>query len=340
MKKTKTIAPLAAVLASVMGTSAIAATNLVVYTAMETENLEPARKLFEAAHPDIKIKWVRNSTGIVTAKVLAEKNNRRADVVFTLAATSLLQFKKQGMLHPYSPKGIETLNDKMADDKSNPHWVGQSAWVSGLCINTEEMKANNLPMPSSWADLTKPVYKGHVVMPNPASSGTGYLDVSSWIQLFGEDKAWSYMDKLHKNIEYYTHSGSKPCKLAGRGEIAIGVSFIYKGVGIAKKGAPIVTVTPSEGLGWELNSAAIMKGTKKLDAAKKFLDWVISEEASKFYNKSYAVISRDSLAKPIPGYPADVTDRMIKNDFQWASSNRDRILKEWKKRYDSKSEAK
>ena len=69
--------------------------------------------------------------------------------------------------------------------------------------------------------LTKPVYKGHVIMPNPNSSGTGFLDVSSWLQSFGEDKGWQFMDKLHNNISRYTHSGSKPCKLAASGETAI-----------------------------------------------------------------------------------------------------------------------
>jgi iron(III) transport system substrate-binding protein len=55
-------------------------------------------------------------------------------------------------------------------------------------------------------------------MPNPNSSGTGFLDVSSWLQLFGEDGGWDYMDRLHENIAFYTHSGSKPCKDAARGE--------------------------------------------------------------------------------------------------------------------------
>ncbi|NIP96168.1 MAG: putative 2-aminoethylphosphonate ABC transporter substrate-binding protein, partial [Akkermansiaceae bacterium] len=74
-----------------------------------------------------------------------------------------------------------------------------------------------------------PVYKGHVVMPNPASSGTGFLDVSSWMQIWDEQRAWDYMDKLHENISTYTHSGSKPCKLAAAGETTVGVSWPFRG---------------------------------------------------------------------------------------------------------------
>ncbi|MEY2345300.1 ABC transporter substrate-binding protein [Proteus mirabilis] len=74
-----------------------------------------------------------------------------------------------------------------------------------------------LSKPTSWQDLTKPEYKGKIVMPNPASSGTGFLDVSAWLQIFGEQEGWAYMDKLHQNIGQYVHSGSKPCKMAASG---------------------------------------------------------------------------------------------------------------------------
>src|SRR3546814_15022613 len=99
-----------------------------------------------------------------------------------------------------------------------PIWGGMDAWAAAVCFNTVEAEKLGLPAPKTWKDLTNPVYAGHIIMPNPNSSGTGFLDVSSWIQLFGEDGAWSYMDDLHQNIARYTHSGSAPCKLAGPGE--------------------------------------------------------------------------------------------------------------------------
>src|SRR3546814_8584993 len=88
------------------------------------------------------------------------------------------------------------------------------AWAASLCFNTVEAEKLGLPAPTSWKDLTDPVYDGRIIMPNPNSSGTGFLDVSSWLQLFGDDEAWEYMDALHQNIARYTHSGSAPCKLA------------------------------------------------------------------------------------------------------------------------------
>ena len=158
---------------------ALAQTELTVYTAVEAEDLKRYAAAFNKDHPDIEIKWVRDSTGIITAKLLAEKNNPQADVIWGLAATSLLLMKAEGMLEPYAPVGLEKLDPKFVDKDDPPYWTGMDAWVAALCFNTVESEKLGLPAPTSWKDLTKPVYKGHVAMPNPNSSGTGFLDVSS-----------------------------------------------------------------------------------------------------------------------------------------------------------------
>ena len=322
------------------GNMANAATELTVYTAVEAEDLKKYAKRFNEDHPDIKINWVRDSTGIVTAKLLAEKNNPQADVIWGLAATSLLLFKGEGMLEPYAPKGVDKLDAKFRDKSNPPSWVGMDAWVASICFNTVEGGKANLPVPASWKDLLDPVYKGHIIMPNPNSSGTGFLDVSSWLQLFGEDEGWKYMDGLHENISRYTHSGSKPCKLAASGETAIGVSFAFRGAKSKAAGAPLEIVIPSEGIGWDMEATAIVKGSKKMAAAKTLVDWSISKKANEMYNEGYAVVAMPGVAKPVEHFPPNVAEKMIDNDFEWAASNRSRILAEWQKRYDSKSDAK
>ena len=329
--------------AALAGMTAIGSANaaeLTVYTAVEADDLKRYAKVFNESYPDIEIKWVRDSTGIVTAKLLAEKNNPQADVVWGLAATSLMLLKTEGMAHPYAPVGVEKLDKNFVDSANPPHWTGMDAWIASVCVNTIESEKNGLPMPTSWKDLTKPVYKGHVVMPNPNSSGTGFLDVSSWLQLFGEEAGWKFMDALHKNIAWYTHSGSKPCRQAAAGEAAIGVSFMFRGAKLMAKGAPIVIVLPSEGVGWDMEASMIMKGTKNLDAAKKLMDFSISKKANVMYNVNYAVVSYPGVAKPVKHMPPGLLEAMIDNDFEFSANNRKRILKEWQARYGSKSEPK
>jgi iron(III) transport system substrate-binding protein len=330
-----------ALLGLFMATHAQAAGKLTVYTAFETEQLAPYKKAFEKANPDIELEWVRDSTGIITARLLAEKANPQADVVWGLAASSLLLLDRDGMLEPYAPKGLDAIKPKFVSDKQPPTWVGADAWMAAICYNTVEGEKKNLPKPTSWADLTKPEYKGMLAMPNPASSGTGFLTVSGWLQSMGEEKAWAFMDKLNENIAAYTHSGSKPCKQAAAGEYPLGISIEYTGASLKTKGAPIEVVLPKEGSGWDMEATAIVKGTDNLEAAKRLADWAVSKEANELYNNYYAVVAMKGIKKDIPNYPADAESFMIaNNDFTWAAANRDRILAEWTKRYDSKSEAK
>src|SRR5262249_58781895 len=98
---------------------AAAKTTLTVYSAIEADDLKKYAARFNEDVPDIEIKWVRDSTGVVTAKLLAEKANPHADVIWGLAATSLLVLKPEGMLLPYAPKGLERL-DAQFRDKANP----------------------------------------------------------------------------------------------------------------------------------------------------------------------------------------------------------------------------
>ncbi len=310
---------------------------LTVYTTTASEDLKLYRERFNRAHPDIKIRWVRDSTGIITSKLISEKNNPQADVVHILASTSMMVLAKEGMLQPYTPAGYDRIDAKFKDRADPPNWVGNFAFIATVCFNEVEAKKKSLPKPTAWKDLVDPVYKGQIVMSNPNSSGTGYLNISAWIQTMGEEAAWSYLDRLHQNIAVYLHSGSKPCVMAATGEFPVGISFAFRGVKEKKKGAPIDIISPSEGLGWEMVASGIVKGTKNLDAARKFLDWANSEDANALYNEDYAVISIPSLAKTVQYYPQDPLSKMIENDFYWAADNRKRVLAEWTKRYDAKS---
>jgi iron(III) transport system substrate-binding protein len=196
--------------------------------------------------------------------------------VWGLAASSLAILDQQGMLQSYAPKDLGKIGANYRDAANPPAWVGMDVWAATICFNTVEAEKQGLSKPVSWQDLTKPEYKGKIVMPNPASSGTGFLDVSAWLQTFGEKQGWAYMDGLHQNIGQYVHSGSKPCKLAAAGEFPIGISFEYPAVQLKRQGAPLDIILPKEGLGWEIEATAVIKGTPHEDAAKKLADFSAS----------------------------------------------------------------
>ena len=313
-------------------------TELLVYTALETDQLKAYTESFVKQNPNIELKFVRDSTGVITAKLLAEKANPQADAILGVAASSMEIFKGEGMLAPYAPAGFDKLTRTYSDKANPPSWIGQDVFAAVVCYNTVEGQKKGIPKPETWQDLLKPVYKGQIVMPNPASSGTGFFDVSAWLQMYGEQGGWKYMDGLHENIAQYTHSGSKPCRQAGAGEFVVGISFDFRGNDVKQKGAPVDLVFPKEGLGWDIEAAGIMKATKKMDAAKKLMDWVATKEANEAFAKNFALVAHPDVKPALAYLPADLDKRLINNDFAFAAQNRERILTEWQKRYAGKTE--
>ena len=310
--------------------TASAKTELLVYTAVEPNYLNLYKKGFESAYPDISITWVRDSTGVITARLLAEKDAPKADAVFGLAASSLLLLQKEGLLLPYKPEGYDKLSPRLRDNAAEPVWVAMNAWTSGMAINKPEMEKLGLPHPKTWADLADPRYKGLIAMPDPASSGTGYMNLAAWIQVMGEEKGWAYADALMANVKLLSHSGSKPGTMAAQGEIAIGIGSPAFMKPLLKRRAPIDIVFMEDGLGWEAEATAIIKTTDKADAARKLMDWTCSEAVGKIAADFSGLAGRPEFTTP---ESKKAEELMIDNDLQWAAENRDRLLKEWRNRY-------
>jgi iron(III) transport system substrate-binding protein len=236
----------AAALAIVGGTVS-AQTTLVVYSTLEQEYIDGFRRAFEADNPDIKIDFLRDATGVITARLQAEKAQPRADAAWGLAVTSMMVLNTEGILEPYTPAHFASLKPEFRDPAPAPAWFGMEAWSAAVCFNVKEAAKLGLPTPTTWEDLTKPIYKGRIQMPNPASSGTGFFHVSGWIQMMGEAKAWEFMDRLHQNVATYVHSGSKPCRDAATGEFPVGIAYELLGSQLKTRGAPIETLIMAEG---------------------------------------------------------------------------------------------
>ncbi len=312
---------------------------ITVYTTLEKEQLGPYKAAFEKDNPNVEIAWLRDSPGVVLARLLAEKDNPRADVLWGVPLMHLISLDKLGLLEPYAPKDYEKLKPRFRDDRKPPVWTGMDTWMSLICFNTVEAKKKNIPAPTSWSDLAKPVYKGQITMPNPASSHTGYMAINHWAQEMG-DKAWPFMDALHDNIALYTHSGSKPCKMAGTGEYVIGISTDITAPQLKAKGAPIDIIVPTDKVGWDIEATAIMKGTKNLTAAQALADWSVTKAANEQYNKFMAIVAMPGVSAVPKFYPENAEASMADQSLTASADNREKLTAEWARRYDAKSEPK
>jgi iron(III) transport system substrate-binding protein len=315
--------------------AAAAKDRVIIYTSLENEEVVEYLKVAKKELPDLDIQAIRLSTGELGARMLAERYNPQADLVWGWAVTNMSEFVPKGMLVPYKPKGWEKIPANFKDPKG--YWTAIDLYAAALVPNTKILEKKNLPMPKGWNDLLNPVYKGMLIMPNPASSGTGFLQVASLLVMLDpdyknkpieENKAWDFLKKLDKNMGQYIKSGSKPAKLTAAGEYAIGCSFAFVYSSLKKRGFPVALVMPEEGAGFELEANALLKGAKHEAAAKKFLDWALSKNAMKQYAKFKLGVSYPGITGP-KDLPALDTIKLAPMDFPWQSKNRAKILEVW-----------
>jgi len=315
--------------------TASAKDTVVIYTSLENEEVVDYLELAKTELPDLDVQAIRLSTGELGARMLAEKENPQADCIWGWAVTNMAGFVKEGMLEPYKPKGWEMIPDRFKDADGN--WIAIDMYGAAFIINTKIMEAQNLPKPMSWKDLTNPVYKDKLIMPNPASSGTGFLQIASLLEVLDPDyrtkpikdnKAWDFLKELDKNMGQYIKSGSKSGKLTAAGEYAVGCSFAFVFSSLKKKGFPVEMIIPAEGYSYELEANGLLKGAKNKAAAKKFLDWAISKSAMERYAKFKLGVTYPGIPGP-KDLPQLADIKLAPMDFPWQAENRTEILEVW-----------
>jgi len=323
----------AGLMAGAFTTTASAKGKLNLYCSAQEDWCQLMAREFEK-FSGIKVNMTRRSSGETLALVRAETRNPKGDVWWGGTGDPHLQAAEENLSVAYvSPMRSQLLPWALkqagsAHDKT----IGIYSGALGYGYNETLLKKANLPVPACWKDLLKPVYKGHVQMANPNSSGTAYTTLATIIQLFGEKDGFEFMKKLHKNINQYTKSGSAPIKAAARGENTIGIVFMHDAVKQAVKGFPIKVVAPCEGTGFEIGSMTLIKGARHLDNAKKYYDWALRADVQSMSVKvkAYQVMSnKDAIASPKA--PKLDSIKLIDYDFKkyGSATERKRLLKKW-----------
>ncbi len=335
MKKVTWFSSLALAATLSFTTSMANAGSITVYTALEEEEIADYIAAAKKDLPDIDVNVLRLSTGKLGARILAEAGNPQNDLIWGWAVTAMMDPRVLDMMEPYKAKGSESLSAAHRDP--NGKWFAPTGYMGAFCVNTDRLEKKKLPMPTSWKDLENPVYKGELVMPDPNSSGTGYLHVISVLQGMGTEKGWAQLQAIDPNMAQYTSSGSKPCKAARAGEYAVGISLAFTALKSIEAGYPVKMVLPSEGTGYELEASGLMASSKNKADAKRFLDWTMSASATKLYGKFKALITvpgvKASEAAEKSGLPSDLNSALAKIDFASSAKSQIEIKKTWKDKF-------
>jgi iron(III) transport system substrate-binding protein len=307
--------------------------DLTLYCSPQIEWCEAMITAFQK-ETGITVAMTRKSSGETYAQVKAEASNPKGDVWWGGTGDPHLQAAEEGLTEEYKSPVLDQLHDwaKKQAEQSGYKTVGVYAGALGFGYNTELLAQKGLPEPKCWADLTKPEYKGEIQVANPNSSGTAYTALATFVQMWGEDKAFEYLKALNANVNQYTKSGSAPIKAAAQGETTVGITFLHDVVTQIVSGAPIKAVSPCEGTGYEIGSMSIIKGARNLDSAKKWYDWALSPAAQGLAVQAQAYQVPSNKDSPVPPEAPKFSEiKLIDYDFAkyGSSDERTRLLAKW-----------
>lgn len=333
--KTLSLALSTMLFSSVFSQSALADGRLTVYCSATNELCEQEVQAFGKKH-NVKVAFVRNGSGSTLAKIEAEKNNPQADVWYGGTLDPHSQAAEMGLLQQYQSPNLAQISEQFRDPAKLKGNYSSAVYMGilGYGVNLDRLKKLGIEkMPSTWEDLLDPRLAGEIQIADPQSSGTAYTAIATFVQLWGEEKAFEYFRKLHKNISQYTKSGITPARNTARGETAIGIGFLHDYSIEKKNGANIDMVAPSDGTGYELGGVSILKGARNLENAKLFVDWSLSKEAQELSWKkgnAFQVLTNTTAeASPYALDPKNLN--LINYDFEkyGSSDERKRLIDKW-----------
>ncbi|TCV94768.1 iron(III) transport system substrate-binding protein [Luteibacter rhizovicinus] len=319
------------VLAAFLASGGVNAGDLTVYSALESDEIAVYLKAAHIALPDIDVHILRLSSGDLAARLLAESAEPRTDVVWGMALTDMLDPRIARLFAPVAGANIDTLPARFR----GANWFAATGYMAALCVNTQALAEQHLPVPHTWADLTRSVYRGQIAMPDPASSGTGYMVLSTLIDSGHRNAGWPLVEGIARNLGQITLSGSNPCKLARIGEFPIGISFAFVAMQSIRQGYPIAMVLPADATGYELEASGQMKGASHARDAQRFLDWTASPDAAALYRQYKEIVAAPGVGpsseQRAAGLPADVAGSLPPRDFARAARDRASIITRWKR---------
>ncbi|MDQ6905592.1 MAG: ABC transporter substrate-binding protein, partial [Chloroflexota bacterium] len=243
-----------------------------LYTSAVQTDADGLKAAFNKKYPNVAVTIYRDGTEKVIAKLRAEQDAKsiQADVLLIADAPTMENLKADKFLQPYKSPFASALDKQFVDAEG--YYTGTKIINSGIAVNTTA----NLPKPATWKDLLKPEYKGKLVSPSPQYSGAAALNYAVFLNTtaYGAD----FVKGLQRNGMTVVQANGDALNKIISGEAPVGI-VTDNGVRAAKaKGSPVEMIYPTDGAIPVTEPIAVVAGTKNLDAAKAFVDFVLSPD--------------------------------------------------------------
>ena len=312
-----------AVMAASLSTSVLAQQKLFVYTSMKESMIGKIKAGFAEKHPDIKLDYQSAGAGKLMAKIAAERESGKilADVLWTSEVPDFYQMKAQGLLLNYTPTEFKSLLNPLPDYDGS--FTAVRLGTLGIAYNTRFVKE----APKTWDDLKKPAFKRAFGIANPALSGTAYMSVAVLSKAFG----WQYFEALRANGAKMGKGSGQVVDDTASGDLVASLGVDYITLDKIDKGATLALAYPPEMLVIP-SPIAILKNSPNADAAKKFVDFVLSKEGQTIVANEGTLPVRTDVQVPaqykLPS-AEEAMKRAMKIDYQQIMAEKEATIKKF-----------
>jgi len=229
----------------------------------------------------IKVAVTQKSGAEALALLIAQKSSPRFDVWYAGAGDSHMQAGEQGLLEEYrSPQTAELRDWSLRHlQQTKNRSVGIYLRSIGFIVNTRRLAARQLAEPKCWSDLTRPEYDDQIDLGLPAQSAAARATLLAFVALYGEEKAFDMIKKIHANVGSYTRLASNAARAVARGDATLAVAFMYTAENEVADGFPVKLIAPCEGLAYDILSMSIVGKGRNPESARAFYDWALTPES-------------------------------------------------------------
>ena len=297
---------------------------ILIYTSCEDYRVEYMQKRLNEQFPDYKITVEYRDSGSHAAAIKASGKDVACQITHDLEYGHAQTIAADGILADLSDiVDFSVFSEDLVESK---YYLPEVRNGGAIIINKTVIEREGLDVPTSYEDLLDPKYKGLISMPNPASSGTGYMFLLNLVNAWGEEEAFEYFDALSENVLSFTSSGSGPVNALVGGEVAVGLGMTSQAVTKINEGADLEILFFEEGSPYSVYGQGIIAGNEDDEAVVevfKFIATTLTEEMNELYYPEKLFADKSFTIK---NFPENIVYGDMKDN---TAARKEELLKKW-----------
>ncbi len=285
---------------------------IVIYTSAESFRIDYMNERMKEQFPQYDIRIDYKSSGDQASLMKAAGKNVECQITHDLEYGNAADLASLNVFADLS--GIIDYTGFAEDTVVSKFYAPELRNGGAIILNMDVINEKGLDEPTCYEDLLDPQYKGLISMPNPKTSGTGYMFLLALVNAWGEEKALQYFTSLSDNILAFESSGSGPVNKLITKEVAVGFGMISHAVQQINEGENLKILVFEEGAPYSLYGQAVIAGNETNPAVMEVFDFLVNHITPEMCERFYPEKLYKDKDFTIQNFPTDVTYSDMSNN--------------------------